>query len=88
MALQQGAAVGELRILDAGLTPGSGDPAPFARNWAQQASHMAYTLVPQSGANPSPRGELDWIRFSIKLWLPKGWQTPTGIASTSTPCEQ
>jgi hypothetical protein len=88
MALQQGAAAGELHILDAGLAPGDGDPIPFARNWAQKESYMSYFLVPQSGVTPSPRGEIQWIRFSITLWLPAGWKTPTGIAAAAAPCRQ
>ncbi len=86
--LQAGAAAGELRILDAGLAPGNGDPAPFARNWAEQSSRMSYILVPQSGTNPSPGGELDWIRFSITLWLPSSWKLPPGINAASAPCQQ
>jgi hypothetical protein len=88
MALQQGAAAGEFRILDAGLAPGNGDPAPFARNWGQKSSRMSYILVPQSGTNPSPRGELDWVRFSLNLWLPEGWKTPPGLTTASAPCQQ
>ncbi len=88
MALQHGAAAGEFRILDASLAPGIADPAPFARKWAQQASYMSYFLAPESGATPSPRGELDWVRFSIKLWLPAGWKTPTGITAASAPCQR
>jgi hypothetical protein len=88
MALQQGAASGELRILDAGLAPGNGDPAPFAQHWAEQGSRMSYILVPQSGTNPSPRGELDWIRFSITLWLPDSWKTPPGLTTAPAPCQQ
>lgn len=88
MALQRGAAAGEFRILDAGLAPGNGDPAPFARNWGEQSSRMSYILVPQSGTNPSPRGELDWVRFNLTLWLPAGWKTPPGLTAASAPCPQ
>jgi hypothetical protein len=87
MALQSGAAAGELRILDAGLAPGTGDPAPFARNWALHASYMSYILVPQSGNNSTPRGELDWIRFSLSLWLPDSWKTPPGLTTAPAPCQ-
>jgi hypothetical protein len=86
--LRAGAAAGELRILDAGLAPGNGDPAPFARNWEEQSSRMSYILVPQSGTNPSPGGELDWIRFSITLWLPSGWKLLPGVSAASAPCQQ
>jgi len=88
MALQRGAAAGEFRILDAGLAPGTIDPAPFARNWAAQGSHMSYMFVPQSGTNPSPYGELDWIRFTLTLWLPATWKTPSSLTTASAPCQQ
>jgi hypothetical protein len=86
--LQADAAAGELRILDAGLAPGNGDTAPFAQNWAAQGSRMSYILVPQSGTNPSPRGELDWIRFSLTMWLPSAWKLPPGVHAASAPCPQ
>jgi hypothetical protein len=88
MALQHSAAAGELRINDAGLAPGNANPAPFARDWAEQGSRMSYMLVPQSGTTPSPYGELDWIRFTITLWLPVGWKLPSGMDATSAPCRQ
>ena len=84
--LRAGAAAGVLRILDAGLAPGNGDPTPFAQNWAAQGSSMSYILEPQSGAIPSPRGELDWIRFSITLWLPLGWKLPPGVSALPATC--
>lgn len=86
--LRAGAAAGELRILDAGLAPGTADPAPFAQHWAQQSAFQSYILVPQSGTNPTPFGELDWIRFSITLWLPSGWNLPPGVSAASAPCSQ
>jgi hypothetical protein len=86
--LETGAAAGELRILDAGLATGTADPAPFAQHWAQQSAFQSYILVPQSGTNPTPNGELDWIRFSITLWLPSDWKLPPGVNAASAPCQQ
>jgi len=86
--LRSGAAAGELRILDAGLATGTADPAPFAQHWAQQAAFQSYILVPQSGTNPTPFGELDWIRFTITLWLPSSWKLPPGASAASAPCQQ
>ena len=88
MDLQSRAAGGELRILDAGLAPGIADPEPFAQSWALRAARMQTTLVPPTGSNPTPRGELDWMRFSITLWLPAGWKSPHGLTATTAPCAQ
>ncbi|MFZ0340617.1 MAG: hypothetical protein WAL45_21510 [Terracidiphilus sp.] len=88
MDLQSHAASGELRILDAGLAPGIADPEPFAQSWALRAARMQTTLVPRTGSQPTPRGELDWMRFSITLWLPAGWKTPHGLTATAAPCAQ
>ncbi len=86
MALGNGAASGQLRILDAGLAPGMADPAPFARNWSQQASQTSYILVPQSSGTQTARGELDWIRFSLTLWLPGTWKPAPGLKTTPEAC--
>jgi hypothetical protein len=88
MDLQSRAAAGEFRILDAGLTPGIADPEPFAQNWALQAARMQITLVPPAGSKPTSRGELDWMRFSITLWLPAGWKPPRSLTATTAPCPQ
>jgi len=88
MDLQSGAAAGELRILDAGLAPGIADPEPFAQGWALRAARTPFTLVPPTGSKPTPRGELDWIRFSLNLWLPASWKTPVGITAVSAPCQR
>ena len=88
MDLQSRAAAGEFRILDAGLAPGIADPEPFAQNWALQAARMQITLVPPAGSKPTPRGELDWMRFSITLWLPAGWKPPRSLSATPARCPQ
>lgn len=88
MAMLSGSAAGELRILDAGLAPGTADPAPFARNWARRAAYTSYTLIPESTLNPTPLGELGWMRFSITLWLPSGWKLAPGLTATSASCQQ
>ena len=86
MSLDSGVSSGELRILDAGLAPGTADPAPFARNWAQQAAQTSYILVPESSGSPSARGEIDWIRFSLSLWLPENWKPAPGLKMTPSTC--
>ena len=88
MDLQSRAAAGELRILDVGLAPGIADPEPFAQSWALRAARTPVTLVPPTGSKPTPRGELDWMRFSITLWLPAGWKPPHGLTAATAPCAQ
>jgi len=88
MDLQSRAAAGELRILDAGLAPGIADPEPFAESWALRAARTPVTLVSPTSSKPTPRGELDWMRFSVTLWLPAGWKPPNGLSATPAPCAQ
>ncbi len=88
MDLQSRAAAGELRILDAGLAPGIADPEPFAQSWGLRAARMQTTQVPPTGSKPTPRGELDWMHFSITLSLPAGWKPPHGLTATPAPCAQ
>jgi hypothetical protein len=88
MSLRSHSATGELRTLDAGLAPGIANPAPYAQHWAHQAAYMSYTLIPQSGFNSSPLGELGWMHFSITLWLPSGWKLPSGVSGASAACPQ
>jgi hypothetical protein len=88
MDLQSRAAAGEFHILDAGLAPGIADPEPFAQNWALRAARMQTTLVPPTGSKPTPRGELDWMHFTITLWLPAGWKPPHDLSATPAPCAQ
>jgi len=88
MNFESRAATGQLRILDAGLSPGIADPEPFAESWALRAARMQTTLVPPAGSKPTPRGELDWMRFSITLWLPAGWKVPRSLTVSTAPCGQ
>lgn len=87
MDLQSRAAAGEFRILDAGLAPGIADPEPFAQSWAMRAARTQYTIVTPAGSKPTPRGELDWMRFSVTLWLPAGWKPAHGLSATPAPCQ-
>ncbi len=76
MDLQSRAAAGEFRILDAGLSPGIADPEPFAESWALRAARTPFTLVPPAGSKPTPRGELDWVHFSISYCCPPAGNPP------------
>jgi len=85
LALAAHASAGQFRILDARIVPGAADPAPFAQAWALRAARTPHTIVPN--APPTPRGRLEWIRFSITLRLPINWNPPAPLESKITPCE-
>jgi len=79
---------GQFRILNARLTPGIADAAPFAQRWALQSSRTPHTIAPSATGQATALGELEWIRFSITLWLPKNWPVPKSVQSTLAPCAQ
>ncbi len=86
VALERHAATGEFRILDALIWPGAADPAPYAQNWALQSEKTPHTDESMMGNPPTPLGELDWMRFSITLWLPVGWKAPRRVAASPASC--
>lgn len=75
---------GELRILDAHLSPGLADPAPYAERWAVAGASMQHEV--EANGAPSPRGQLNWIRFSLTLWLPPNWKAPPGLHAMRVGC--
>lgn len=87
MVLDDRAAAGQFRILDARLTPGIADPAPYARNWALNSQSMQQTVVPAANGKATPLGEFHWIKFAITLWLPAGWNAPKGAQTKIAQCE-
>ena len=88
MELQRQSSAGEFRILDAHLTPGISDAAPYAENWALALSKTPHTFEPSTGAKSTPLGELHWMRFSVTLWLPGPWQTPKELHATRAACPE
>ncbi len=88
VALERHAATGEFRILDARIWPGVGQPAPYAQNWALQSEKTPHSDVSMMGNPPTPLGRLDWIRFSVTLWLPSDWKAPGSVAASPAPCAQ
>lgn len=82
------ASQGELRILDAHLSPGIADPAPFAQNWTIAGARTPHEIVPPPGASSSPLGALLWMRFSLTLWLPGSWALPADLHGTRAACGQ
>jgi hypothetical protein len=81
------AATGEFTITDARLIPGIADPPAFAQQWAAHLSQVPHQLA-SSKAPPTPRGELQWMRFTVTLLLPSPWRTVPGTVSTPAKCAQ
>lgn len=88
MALQAHAASGELRILDARLSPGTADAARFAESWALASTKTPHSFEPPSSGLPTPLGEFHWIKFSLALWLPESWKAPPNLRPKQAPCPQ
>ena len=86
LELQKRASSGEFHIIDARITPGVADPAPYARNWALASSATPHQVEPAASGKSSPLGSLHWMRFSVTLWLPKSWLVPEGLHSAVVPC--
>jgi hypothetical protein len=88
LELNRTSSAGQLRILNARLTPGTADAAPFAQRWALQSSRTPHTIAPSAGAKATPLGELEWMRFSVTLWLPAGWKTTKGVEAVRSGCSE
>jgi hypothetical protein len=84
--LQQHAASGELRILEAGIVPGIADPAPFAQPWALAASRTPHRIEAAPAGKSSALGALNWMKFSLTLWLPEHWRVPSELHAVRTAC--
>lgn len=88
LEMNRKSSAGQFRILNARLTPGIADAASFAEKWALQSSRTPHTIAPSAAGEATPLGALDWIRFSITLWLPSQWEAPRGIAGRLAPCSE
>jgi hypothetical protein len=84
--LIQSASQGEIRILDSHLAPGIADPASYAQNWALASFHTPHQVVPPPSGQPTPRGVLRWMRFSLTLWPPPGWHAAAKWTTRYAPC--
>ena len=88
LKLAQRSSTGQFRILDARLTPGNSDAAPYAENWAIRSARTQHSNEPPAGGKPTPLGTLNWVRFSVTLWLPAGWPTPKGVLAKPAACSE
>ena len=87
LALAAKAASGRITLLDASITPGTADPAPFAQAWALQAARMRHTELPAPDGRPSRSGALASIRFRIALRMPANWPTPASLPVRNGNCK-
>jgi hypothetical protein len=85
--ITQRAAAGEFKIIDARLAPGTADAASYAENWALALPKTQHTFEPALNGESTPLGELHWIRFEIRLWLPAGWKIPKDLQAAPAPCQ-
>lgn len=88
LKLAEGASQGELRIVDAHISPGIADPAPFAMIWAQASSRTQHEMDPSGGGKTAAAGTVNWMRFQVVLWLPPAWKLPPGRRETTAACGQ
>ena len=79
---------GQFRILEARLSPGVSDAASFAESWAVASARTPHSFDPAPGNQSTPLGTLNWIRFSVTMWLPSTWRAPTQIRSTRAACSE
>ena len=78
----------QFRILDAHLSPGLADAAPFAQAWAIKSARMQHELEPAASGAKAALGELHWMKFSITLWLPGTWAAPKELHAVRTACSE
>ena len=88
MEFARNSAAGQFQILEARLTPGIADAAPFAENWALGAVRTPHTFESAAGGQSTPLGRLGWMRFSITLWLPPTWKAPASLGATRSACSE
>lgn len=79
---------GEFQILNARLVPGDGKVKPYAVNWASESARTPHTDTPPPAGKITPLGELEWMRFSVTLWLPQSWRTPSGVQAAQETCPE
>lgn len=86
LKLADGASQGQFRILDAHISPGIADPAPFAQSWARLSSRTPHEIDAAAPGKQAAAGSLNWMRFQIVLWLPANWKLPAGAHATAAGC--
>lgn len=88
LSIARNSSAGKFQIVDAHLTPGVANAASFAEGWAVQSARTSHTFEPAPGGKSSPLGSLNWMRFSISLWLPASWKAPAGLLAAPAACSE
>lgn len=88
MTINRRSSAGEFRILDARIAPGISDAASYAEPWALASPRTPHTLEAAANGRSTALGELHWMRFSVTLWLPAGWQFPAGLRGVRSSCAE
>ena len=86
--LEKGASSGQFRTLDARIIPGVADPRPFAQAWALAFSRTSHEIESAPPGQESAAGKLLWMRFEATLWLPPGWDLPSGLHGVRVSCPE
>ncbi len=77
---------GTLEILDAHLVPGIADQTRGASMVAGHFLTTAHALEQPAGGRASALGEVTWIRFRIKLSVPRGAHPASGVLAQPAVC--
>jgi hypothetical protein len=77
---------GTLQILDARLIPGTANQAGTAALVASHFSSTAHTVEEPADGKGLPLGRLVWVRFRIRLELPRNFDPDRGIKVESGGC--
>ncbi len=86
--LEKKASSGQFRIVDAHIVPGTADPQSFAQAWAAGYARTPHEIESVPPGAESASGRMLWIRFELTLWLPQGWNLPSGLPGTRASCPQ
>lgn len=77
---------GELQIVDARLVPGTADQNPAAAAVASHFLTTAHTLDQPADGRATQLGRLDWVRFHIRVELPRSFPVARGVVRQLGPC--
>lgn len=78
---------GLFEILDASLVPGTADQTPAAGLVASHFLTTAHRTEEPEGARATPLGRILWMRFRVRLQLPRGAKTDRGVTQESYVCD-
>jgi hypothetical protein len=65
-----------------------GDMKALSDRGRMKTAKTPHSFEPAPGAKSTPLGTLNWIRFSITLWLPESWTGPASLHATQSACSE